>query len=264
MDAVTRPKGKVWRKMRTGDRVGQPLAEWAYVTPDTPSGVTPGKLSFEDRERQLFVMECWYRANYRAAEGVILGALNTVPLNTMPLNASMAVPPMAGELLMSEFSKIVPDDVIAELAERLSPQAPAHWVPTPPLLTADAYAERIMERLDGLEATLAKIGSASRGMGDNHPPEPMLSAPISAEDRDAAAEAIREVRRQLAARKPDLAAVERAASLFHGLRNKLLGLLAGVGAGVVGNMATPLAQRALHDLEALIPDLWHWIQASMF
>jgi hypothetical protein len=257
MDAVTRPKGKVWRKMRTGDGVGQPLAKWAYVTPDTPSGITQTQVALSDRETQLHVMECWFRANYQAGEGN----------ERVNLDRAMAVPSQALELLTTEFAGTVPDGVIAELAERLYSQGPINWVPTPPPLTADAYAARVMERLAGLEAALSKIASASRGIGDNNPPEPMLAVPLSAEDRDAAADAIREVRSQLTLEKPDTAAIERAAGIFQGLRNKLAIALEVAGAlslNVAGNMVTPLAERALHDLEALIPELWHWIQATFF
>jgi hypothetical protein len=254
MDAVSRPKGKVWREMRVDDSVDQPFGGWAYVIPDTPSGIPQTQVALSDRETQLHVMECWFRANYQAGEGN----------ERTSLNRAMAVPSQALELLTTEFAGTVSDGVIAELAGRLYRQGPINWVPTPPLLTADAYAARITERIEALEATLAKIASASRGIGDNNPPEPMLAVPLSPEDRDAAAEAIREVRSQLASEKPDGAVIERAAGIFHGLRNKLMAILVPAGLGVLGNLMTPLAERALHDLDALIPELWHWIQASMF
>jgi len=258
-DGLLRPKGKVWRKMRLGDMTGQPFAEWAYVTPDAPTGIPPAKLGFEKRDRQHHVMESWFRANYRAVDSASLRAQQAV------VQVSPRTEPI--EVLTTEFKGIVPDDVIAELAEQLYQESSFKWAPTLPPADATAYVAQILDRLDGLEAMLAKIASASRGIGDNNPPEPIFVSPLSAEDRDAAARAIDEVRGQLASAKPDPAIIERETWFFQRLEAKLKSVaevaIGGIMISVAGNILTPLFHKLIENLQSLIPALWHWIQASL-
>jgi hypothetical protein len=107
-------------------------------------------------------MECWFLANYEAAYDERKRAQSVLVL------VSPTVEPI--EVLMAAFKGVVPDDVIAELAERLHRESLNKWVSTPPPQNADAYVAQIIEHLGRFKAELSQIASMSRGIGDNNPP----------------------------------------------------------------------------------------------
>lgn len=96
-----------------------------YFTSDLERSVSGDALRAADRETQLEVMETWFRQHfedpaertpYESAEGGYVWIWGG--------------PYEAGEELDGEFSSVVPDDVIEELANRLEGEC-WEWAPTP-------------------------------------------------------------------------------------------------------------------------------------
>jgi len=101
-----------------------------YFTADYEHPISKEELSKADRETQIEAMEVWFRRHfedpaertpYESAEGGYIWIWGG------PYNAR--------EELESEFSGIVPDDVIDELADKLEEEC-LEWAPTP---SADDY-----------------------------------------------------------------------------------------------------------------------------
>jgi hypothetical protein len=205
-------------------------------------------------------MECWFLANYKAAYGETQRAQSVLVLVSPPTERI--------EVLRAEFKGVVPDDVIAELAARLYQESLNKWVPTPPLPDASSYVAGIIEHLDRFKAELAQIALASRGIGDNNPPEPIAELPVRADDLAGAEQAIEDVRQQFISERPVPAIIERQTWYFQGLLAKLKAwLTSAVSKRVQGALIAllePYVVRAYHYLEGLITGLWHWLNAIPF
>ena len=107
-----------------------------YFTPDLERPISVDALRDEAREIQLEVMEFWFRQRfedpaertpYESAEGGYIWIWGG------PYNAR--------EELETEFSEVVPNDLINELADRLEEEC-SEWAPTP---SSDDYDDYIAE-----------------------------------------------------------------------------------------------------------------------
>lgn len=124
-----------------------------YFTADYEHPISKEELSKADRETQIEAMEVWFRRHfedpaertpYESAEGGYIWIWGG------PYNAR--------EELESEFSGIVPDDVIDELANKLEEEC-LEWAPTP---SADDYDNYLLDDISEITDYFSNFMSAIR------------------------------------------------------------------------------------------------------
>ena len=116
------PLGVVWHTARVGElRAGDPIGEWAYITPSHQDGLTTSQLRATTALEQLNVGLFWFYSNY-------------VPFNDdgtyfgfAPHGVGFGQGPMASywspeAILADEFDQIIPSEPLALLGNRLKEQ----------------------------------------------------------------------------------------------------------------------------------------------
>jgi hypothetical protein len=185
--------GVVWHEMTVGSSVGRPLAEWAYISPRFPNGITASSLQLADADTQREVAAFWFLANlkpYDLSGGPWFGF---GPESAGYDHGYLAPKPVhSPEVLNKEFGDTLQSELRQEIARRFDGQ----WMWLPPLaippdpMSLEQTQVAILSRLEGLEAAIRGL-SPPVGIGHNQGP---LDPPLSDQERSDALLTIEEAR----------------------------------------------------------------------
>jgi len=182
-----------------GEPMGRPFAEWAYVTPRYPEGLTATELSTSTQDLQRETGIIWFLSNlrpYNLAGGPWLHF--DAPGKGWNQGYWAPSPLKAAPILRQEFGQVLGPEVIAGLADSL--QGDWMWVERGAAVFAvssdvpqdrDEVVSGILARLDGIEAALNALAPAHGSIGHNRPPEDL---PLAEEDREAGLAAVATIR----------------------------------------------------------------------
>jgi enoyl-CoA hydratase/carnithine racemase len=165
----TGTRGVAVRYFETGEALGRPLWEWAYVTPRFPKGIKRGDLSAEDEGTQQETMAVWFLTNYQPVSGPY-GAYDIPQGHLRYFDGRQSV-----DLLRGEFRGLVPEGGIESTAALFA----GFWEPkypevAPPLDSQASLAElsaALSAALPDFAAAVETLGPAHGQMGHNGPPE---------------------------------------------------------------------------------------------
>ncbi len=111
------PRGWIWRLADADEfRADNPIAEWAYVTPQEPDGVRTSALQYATSQQQTDTVRFWFLSNYEpfANDGDLFGfAGQGLGFGQAPFTPS-SYPP--GIFLEEEFAGTIPSNMLAILA----------------------------------------------------------------------------------------------------------------------------------------------------
>jgi hypothetical protein len=208
-----RSRGFFWRRMRVGDAVGKPLAEWAYTTPRYPGGLVVSDLRIANEGVQRETALVWFTANLKPFElgpGPWFGFAEAVLPTAIPApiggpriagfdEGFWAPSPLrAGDVLKEQFEGDLPDALIQALGAALGdnwmwmePETPAQ-----PDDDVQSSKSALQADLDAVEDIIRSFIPAHGGIGHNAPDE---EAPLTAEEHAVALAAIGRIRAGLAA-----------------------------------------------------------------
>jgi hypothetical protein len=242
--------GKYWRRLNAGDPVGRPLAEWAYVTPRFPQGISQSAMreATNDTQRETALAWFWVNLEPYSVSGrpyfslddptnepssvLNTSALNTMPLNTSPVGSGgldrgvWAPAPLISEAILDgEFGTVIQQPLLSEIARALPGQwmwrQPNNLIPFNPTELPDDWPTlglAILSKLELLEAALAELHPAHGEIGHNAPPE---SSPLTVEDGRRLRAAAEQVRTALAFTQPPADAFQVPASELRHIGLKL-------------------------------------------
>lgn len=187
ISAQKRPsKGVFWRNFTAGDRVGRPLAEWAYRIPSIPLGITTTDLREAEREVQRETALFWFLLNLkpfdlRGGRWFMFDApgrgFGQAPFAPSPLKAI--------DVLSGQFGDLLSMDLLQEVSEELA----GEWmweetvralVPRDAALDQAEARREILAHLDMLTAAIEKLAPDYGGTGHNQPP---ADEPLTADER---------------------------------------------------------------------------------
>lgn len=211
------PRGLVWRLADADEfRAGDPIAEWAYVTPQEPNSVRTSALQYATSQQQTDTARFWFLSNYEpfANDGDLFGfAGQGLGFGQAPF-APSSYPP--DTLLQEEFAGTIPSNILAILATELGLQA-GLWIPIPDLpQTMLAIAEGSSADPEAtVAAALAKVeanvGQAELiGPGHNQGP-PLLDARL----REEIIQAVRMTQQGIAAKEAGVSETKEGQNRLH-------------------------------------------------
>ena len=189
--ASKRNRGKFWLSLTSGEAVGQPLAEWAYVTPDHPRGLKVSDLASSNHTTQRSTCRFWFVLNYEPYDlskiGGPWGGYGTqVPVRYAP------APLTSLHLLTEEFGQVLERSTIEAVSSELHGQWMDRLDAGPELstLSADGLRRELSQVLGRLIVALEEIpASGVHGeVGHNQPED----SPFTVAEKAEAVETIRE------------------------------------------------------------------------
>jgi hypothetical protein len=237
--------------------------EVVYVVPGVPDGVSLTELNALPSGFQSFVMEAWFRANFR-------------PVRV----GERGVPKDPAVVIESEFQSAVPQPIRSGLAAALTAEAAA-WVDenyatelavaaqigtvisAPHLGPAQQlqWRQEISARLDAMERALALVTPSPPGLGHNQPPD----GPLSREEHAEVKQAVTELRSEVAASRPNAGIVGRATETLRRVAAAVGSRLLKAAESILTDgikMAMGAAGYVVwRDLNNLIETLSRWISA---
>ena len=248
------PHGVTWRKLALGEgRAGQPLGEWAYITPGHPDGLREGDLSAAEPDEQVITAQVWFLSNYRpsTAEGLGHGT------------AAHGVPPTPfwtpDTILLEEFAGLIPAGVLSDLSSSLQAQADfwcLHPAPRQIELQEQGGPASLLaaaeEALSRAEEALRAVAALRGSMGHNQGP----SVP-DVHTEAAVVQAIKDARAGLSEGAGGVPVVEKARLTLRDVADL-------VGRGLLTGLGKKAGEDAYGPAKGLLLDLFHYlIRASV-
>ena len=189
-------KGVFWRGFTAGDQFRRPFAEWAYLTPRYPSGLTASDLNEADSRIQRETVLFWFLLNLKPFD---LSSGRWFAFDTPGRGFGQAAfapsPLKAIDVVNDQFGDVLDASFLQEVVSAL----PGNWMwdevthstePGAIRHSADARQETLLH-LDLLKAAIDRLATNHGGMGHNLAPADEL---LTTQERLATLEAVARTR----------------------------------------------------------------------
>ena len=252
-----------WRGTAIGDfRVGEPIADWAYITPDYPNGITRAELQQIQPIERAEVAARWFEFNYRP---INIKSINEMNLDgilkerppSVPRDGIFLDPLEPFRDLHEEFRGIIPDELILNLTVSLG-QISDVWVPIQPIRMPNTVEETVAGlriELERLQDRVRHLESLRGGIGHNQGP-----AIIDPAITNGAEEVASEIRQAIVGATPDKSRVEQAAGRIVKLRDETFKAAYQQGVKEVIHSNWPDISEALASVGHHLIAVWEWAQ----